>query len=301
MAKHMCVSATCLLLIAAWVVAPSPTSAQDDKGNAAAAGAAYVATMTFDVASVRQSKPDTEKGFIVGGGFNPQNSSHLRLQNNGWLNLVMRAYPVDAHQIDGLQKIPREMGWDTFDIEAKADSASDERLAKLNKEQVRLEQEHMMQALLAERFNLKAHWETRDAKTYDLIVAKPGRLKSTGEPPSAEELAAWGDRGVPPLYQHGSSMRGFEYTAHGATTADIAQMLTGQFGRAVADKTGLTGKYDFNLKTYQVRAGERKEDEANPWPPLEIAIEDQLGLKLVPSHGTERVLVVDHIERPSEN
>ena len=78
-------------------------------------------------------------------------------------------------------------------------------------------------------------------------------------------------------------------------------MLADQFGHPVNDKTNLTGKYDFDLKTYQVRADDRKDDETNPWPPLETAIQDQLGLKLVHSHGPTRVLVIDHIEKPSPN
>ena len=94
-----------------------------------------------------------------------------------------------------------------------------------------------MQVLLAERFKLKVHWETRDGKTYDLVVAKAGRLRSTGAGPSAEELKNWGDH-PPPLYQKGSSMRGFEYVAHGATTGEIAKMLEMHFGAPVSDKQG---------------------------------------------------------------
>ena len=261
--------------------------------------AAYVSTMTFDVASVRESKPDVQRGFSVGGGFMPRDTSHVRLMNNRILDLLMWAYPVKSHQIKG---IPRELEWTMFNVEAKSDSATDERLTKLTKEQVHLEQEHMFQVLLAERFKLKVHWEERNDATYDLVVVKAGKLKSTGAPPSAEELKNLGNRPIPPLYQHGDSRQGFfEYTAHGATTTDIAWMLSEQFGRPVTDKTGLTGKYDFNLKTYQVRSSDRKDDETNPWPPLETAIQDQLGLKLVPLHRPVRMLIVDHVERPSEN
>jgi len=290
------------LLVAAALIAlavpslPAQAGAATTPASSMPANAPYVATMTFDVASVRESKPDPNGWITVRGEFTPHTGT-VRLENNSVLNLVMWAYPVDGHQIEG---IPRAMGWSMFNIEAKADPVTDEKLAKLDETQQRLEQRHMMQVLLEERFKLKAHWETRDAPTYDLVLAKGGRLKSTGAPPSAEEIAAWGDR-LPPLHQQGSSMRGFEYIAHGATSADIAKMLTGQFGRPVADKTGLTGKYDFDLKTYQTRSSDRKEDETNPWPPLETAIQDQLGLKLVVSHGPVQTLVIDHIEKPSEN
>jgi uncharacterized protein (TIGR03435 family) len=274
----------------------SGTTSTSNGEAAPAPDAVYVPTMTFDVTSVREIKPDVQGRFFI--GFSPQNSRNVQLTNNLLLNLVMWAYDVKHYQIEG---IPREFGGTMFNVEAKTDSATDERLAKLTKEQVRLEQAHMRQALLAERFKLKVHWETRNGETYDLFVAKAGRLKSTGESPSAEEMKKFGDRPIPRLYQQGSSMRGFEYAAHGATIADIVQMLSGQFGRPVADKTGLTGKYDFNLKYYQVLESQRKDDETNPWLPLETAIQDQLGLKLKPSHGPVQRLIIDHIEKPSEN
>jgi uncharacterized protein (TIGR03435 family) len=257
--------------------------------------------MTFGVASIRQSKPDMSRGFTVSGGFEPVNSSRLSLQNFDFMNLVLFAYPVPPGQILGLNALPKELKSALFVVGAKADAADDQQLAELPREQVRLEQEHMMQALLAERFNLKVHWETRDSVTYNLVLAKDGKLRSTGAPPSAEEVKAFGDHGVPPIYQKGDSRYGFEYVAHGATIRDLAGMLTAQFGVPVNDQTGLSRKYDFDLRTYQTRDNERQEDETNPWPPLETAIRDQLGLKLVRSHGPVKFLVLDHAEMPSPN
>ncbi len=264
--------------------------------TAAAADAVYVPTMTFDVASVRESKRDGNAWFAVGGGFEPPNSSNLRLENYDLMNLILMAYEVNPRLIEG---IPHDFGWATFNIEAKSDAETDERLAKLSKDEVRLEQQHMMQVLLAERFKLKAHRETRDGPTYDLVVAKAGRLQSSGAGPSAEELKRFGDRPIPPLYQQGDSRTGFHYIAHGASTAEVTAMLAMQFGHPVSDKTGLTGKYDFDLKYYQTKASERKDDERNPWSPLETAIQDQLGLKLVASHGPVQMLVIDHVEKPA--
>ena len=291
-----------IALLFAAIVVPSVAIAQEvpavSPASLSTQDAPYVPTMTFDVASVRESKPDVNAGFRVGGGYQPPNSSNLRLENNGFMNLILNAYEVNPHLIEG---IPRDLSWATFNVEAKANPEADAKLAKLTKQQVRLEHEHMMQVLLAERFKLKAHWETREGPAYDLVVAKAGRLQSSGVGPSAEELKRFGDRPIPSLYQEGSSMRGFEYIAHGATTSDIASMLALQMGRPVSDKTGLNGKYDFDLKYYQTKASERKDDETNPWPPLETAIQDQLGLKLAASHGMAQVLVIDHIEKPSEN
>jgi uncharacterized protein (TIGR03435 family) len=261
----------------------------------------YTPTLTFEVASIRQTNPDVENGFIVRGEFSPVDSSHLSLENNSFWNLVLWAYPIEGHRVVGLDHLPTELQHATFNVQARADEATDERLAKLSKEQRVLEQQHMMQVLLRERFNLKMHWVDRDSATYDLVVAKRGRLRATGAPPTADEVRRFGNREVPPIYQQGDSRRGFEYIAHQATSADIAEMLSGQFGVPVRDKTGLTGKYDFDLKTYQVKSSDRGIDETNPWPPLETAIYDQLGLKLVQSHGPITFLIVDHAEMPSVN
>lgn len=266
---------------------------------------AYVPTMTLDVASVRESIVNPQGGIVVRGWFQPATTSHLHVENWSMENLLMLAYstagaPLHFNDIDGGGFL-KDMRWTYFNVDAKADPEADARLATLPDQQRLAEQRHMVQSLLAERFKLKVHWEDREKPTYDLVVAKRGRLVSTGAPPSEEELKWLGDRPVPTLYQKGSSMRGFEYFAHGASTADIANMLTGQFGQKVNDKTGLTGKYDFHLKTYGVKAEDRKMEETNPWPPLENAVEDQLGLKLVRSKGTVRMLVVDDLERPTEN
>jgi bla regulator protein BlaR1 len=263
--------------------------------------AAYVPTMTFDVASIRQNKVDVEQGFTVAGWFTPNDSSHLQLQNWDIWNLVSGAYGVDAHAMQGLQNLPATLRGAVFSVQAKGDPENDVRLATLPTKERVLEQEHMVRVLLEQRMGLKAHWETQDGKTYDLVVSKAGRLKSTGASPSAEELKAFGDRGVPSIYQSGSSMHGFDYIAHDATIGDIAKMLGEMFGHPVIDKTGLTGKYDFDLKTYNTRRTEKREDETNHLPSLDDAIEDELGLKIVPSRGSVQVLVIDHLEMPSEN
>jgi uncharacterized protein (TIGR03435 family) len=61
-----------------------------------------------------------------------------------------------------------------FNVQAKSDSAADQRLAQLTKDQEKMEQQHMLQTLVGDRFKLKIHWETREGPTYDLVVAKKG-------------------------------------------------------------------------------------------------------------------------------
>jgi uncharacterized protein (TIGR03435 family) len=82
---------------------------------------------------------------------------------------------------------------------------------------------------------------------------------------------------------------------------DITQMLSVQFGRPVSDKTGLKGKYDFVLHYLDARITDRNADDLNPTPTLDQAIQDQLGLKLESTKGLGKFLIIDHIEKPSEN
>ncbi len=81
----------------------------------------------------------------------------------------------------------------------------------------------------------------------------------------------------------------------------LTETLAGQFGRPVLDKTGLTGKYDFKLSYLDRWPRDRADDDTNPVPTLDVAIQDQLGLKVESGKGPIRVLVVDHIEAPSAN
>jgi len=270
------------------ITSVSATSSQD-------ATPTYTPTLTFDVASIRQSP--VADSYVVSGFFAPH-SSLLRLTNFDVRNLLGMAYGVRWDQIIGLPD------WGVmFNIQARSGSDTDERLAKLSKAQELLEQQHMLQVLLADRFKLKVHWETREGPTYNLVVSKNGpKLRAAKEgPPNPEDIKAWGDRPVPRLYQRGDSRVGFDYIAHGCSMDDITHMLAAQFGRPVSDKTGLTGKYDFTLRYHGVRLSDRPADDLDPLPTLDTAIQDQLGLKLLPAKGTIQVLVVDHIERPSEN
>jgi uncharacterized protein (TIGR03435 family) len=263
--------------------------------DATTATEVYVPTLTFEVASIRQSSE--ADSYLVGGSFSPHSSS-LRVTNFNPMNLLSMAYGVRWDQISGLPN------WDAmFNIQAKSDSAADERLAKLNKDQEKLEQQHMMQALLADRFKLKIHWETREGPTYNLVVSKNGSKmrEAKGESPNPEEIKVWGDKPIPHLYQQGDSQAGYDFTGHGCSMDDIADMLAGQFGHPVSDKTGLTGKYDFKLRYHGIRLSDRSADDMDPVPPLDTAIQDQLGLKLEPAKGPVQFLVIDHIEKPSEN
>jgi uncharacterized protein (TIGR03435 family) len=128
------------------------------------ANAPYVATMTFDVTSIHESRPGPEMHF-VGGSF-AAHSGNLTLENVDLFWLLSIGYGVDYHQISGK---PDWAGRTTFNVQAKSDDAANEKMATLDNDQVKLEQQHMMQALLAERFNLKVHWSTQEGDIYRAI------------------------------------------------------------------------------------------------------------------------------------
>jgi uncharacterized protein (TIGR03435 family) len=279
------------LVIAASIVLAQPGVSPHDSN----ASGAYVPTMTFEVASIHESPP--ADSFTVGGSFSPHSSS-FRATNLNVATLLVFAYNIRGDQIQGLPDWPA-----MFNVQAKSGDDVDQRLAQLTQDQENMEHQHMLQTLLADRFKLKIRWETRQGPTYDLVVAKKGpKLQlAKGGPPSAEEQKGWGDRPVPSLYQRGDSRVGFDLVAHGCSMSDLAETLAGQFSRPVEDRTGPRGKYDFTLHYQDVRLSDRSADDRNPTPPLDMAIQDQLGLKLEPAKGPIQLLVIDHIEKPSEN
>jgi uncharacterized protein (TIGR03435 family) len=167
-----------------------------------------------------------------------------------------------------------------YSIDAKVSGEDAAAYAKLSKEQRNL----MLQALLADRFKLKSHRETRDLPIYALVVAKGGsRLKEWRSDESGMPLMRMRGRG--------------EIDATGSTLEFLPALLTNELDRPVINKTGLTGKYDFTLKfTPGQSAG--PDSEA---PSIFTAVQEQLGLKLEPTKAPLDVLVIDSIEKPTEN
>jgi uncharacterized protein (TIGR03435 family) len=156
----------------------------------------------------------------------------------------------------------------------------------------RKEVELMDRSLLADRFHLKTHFETREMPTYQLVIANGGsKLKES--PESVKMRAAVGT----------SMIKGTAITMH-----NFVGMLTGEAdigGREIVDKTALSGAYDLSLKwapmgVQGVGNGTGAGETADS-PSLFTAMEEQLGLKLMPVKGPVQVLVIEHIERPSEN
>ena len=146
----------------------------------------YTPTFTFDVASVRENAADLSHGYTISGPNLPHSSKFSAIDYTA-RDLIMQAYGLQYFQIIG--------GPDWFDrarfvIEAKSDAATDEALAKLTNDQAMLEKQHMLQVLLADRFKLKVHPDTKDLPGFALVIAKDGSKcrKQKGEKPRSDEL-----------------------------------------------------------------------------------------------------------------
>jgi uncharacterized protein (TIGR03435 family) len=185
---------------------------------------------------------------------------------------------------------PKWVDSERFDIEAKVDSSVIEQMRTLSPEQSKLQRQAMFQQLLADRFKLAVHWETRELPVYALVVAKNGSKLQVSTKPGS-----------------GTSSSTGQLTAEGMTLAEIAQALTQELatelGRVVIDKTGIAGRYDVTLKWTPDASGAPADNgtENSSGPSIFTAMQEQLGLKLESTKGPVQVLVIDHVEMPSEN
>ncbi len=246
------------------------------------AASAALAQPAFEVASV---KPSTDQDRVIGlftypGGRVVATRYSLRV-------LIHDAYGLDDHQILGG---PHWTGEDLYDIEAKPPSSSEAShwVPDNFKTPPNPEMRRMLQTLLAERFQLKVHTETRKEPVYVLTVAKGGaKLK----PPDAAKQ---------PFIHHGRTGSvereavSSTLTGQNSTMAMLAASLTSLLRRPVLEQTGLKGSFDF-----RVEYGSETQSEAAA--PLPRALQDQLGLKLETQPGSVEVLVIDHAEKPSAN
>ena len=159
----------------------------------------------------------------------------------------------------------------------------------------------MLQGMLVDRFGLKAHFESRDLPVYSLILAKSGPKFKESTP---DELYP----GYPEGLMQVLFMDG-RITGKGVAIDLLAKRLSAEIGHVVIDKTGLTGRYDFTLKCApgEIRAlpdGDGWVDVSkaeDSGPSLFSALEEQLGLKLIEQKSQVEVLVVDQIDKPTEN
>ena len=253
------------------------------------------AQLTFEVASIKPANPDAQGGFIQ---FMPDGG--LKMINVPLRNMITFAYDVRDFQVSGG---PGWVGTERFDVMARPEHAAAEGvddLAKMTDQQrqtVRDQIAERLRALLADRFQLAVHKETKDQPIYALVASKSGtKLKEA----SATEGARRG------MSVNRGRMEGFS-----APMGMLTNVLSGQLGRPVVDKTGLIGKYDLILEwTPDAGADARAQgfgdgiSEPAPapgGPTIFTALQEQLGLRLESQKGPVQNIVIDRVEKPSEN
>jgi len=285
----LCVVRTGAML--ALMVAPSFCVGQ---ASAAAQTAPATPSLAYDVVSI---KPGEDSGRIM-----------MRMLPDGYgasgitlRFLIQNAYNTRRDLILG------GPGWlDTahFDIEARVSPADAEAFHNLDPRQ----RSQLLKPVLAERFHLKVHTETKEMTVYHLVPAKGGPKLTKSEvqapPPSSGPTGAPGVGLGPGLPTRGQMMRiqPGKLTAGGITMGGLAGMLSDLTHTTVVDYTGITGNYDVELAfTPEDGPGKQDNGDATEAPPLFTAIQEQLGLKLEPTRGPVEVLVVDGAEKPSTN
>jgi uncharacterized protein (TIGR03435 family) len=243
---------------------------------------------TYDVASIKSGKSGDGSTLLYRlDGFT---ATCLPLKF-----LIKEAYGIEEDQISGA---PNWVSSEAYDIEAKVDGADAAELERLSNDQRKL----MLQSFLGDRFKLKIHWETRQLPILALVIAKNGPKLQEAKPDTYPN-GIKGPDGKPEGHAGPMMWGRGRLTGQGIEIAALVPPLTQQLGRIVQDKTGIKGKYDVELRwTDDVAASpEGGPPSDSSGPSIFTAIEEQLGLRLDSQRAPVDVLMIDHIEKPSEN
>jgi uncharacterized protein (TIGR03435 family) len=241
----------------------------------------------FDVAAIHLHNPEPHEHNSI---WSSPSDGHFKAANVNLIGLIRWAFAMPETRILGAP------GWANstwFNIEAKADSSVDQQMHALTPEASRLKKRKMVQALLAGRFGLVTHFDTKELPIYALVAAKGGPklgvIQSDGTTVNS---------GNGRIEVQGSN-----------SVALLAEELEKIVGRVVVDRTGIEGRYNLTLKWVPDDGAVPRPiapDHGTPGadsfgPSIFTALQEQLGLKLMPQKGLVQVLVIDHVEMPSEN
>lgn len=299
--------------------ATMPLMAQSTAGQAPPAQSTTVKQPAFEVASVKLNKSGNQptSNFPLGPG-------DVFAPNGGYFsatNLPLVTYLFFAYKIMGNQSkyvLPQLPGWvttDRFDIQARAEGNP-------SKDEMRL----MMRSLLAERFKVTVHHDTREVPVFALVLVKPGKfgphlqLHPSDVPCSLKPLEKASDlktidggfpatcNGFFPL--PASERAHLRFGSQNVTVGFIADAMSGMadLGRPLVDRTGIKGTVDFVLEWAPERrtpthpgADPNSQSDLPTGPSFQEALKEQLGIKLESEKFPIDVLVIDHVEHPSEN
>jgi uncharacterized protein (TIGR03435 family) len=271
--------------------------------------------MEFEVASVRPSVGEafTPPPFPLDGG-DAFTSTGGRFAAAfplaAFINFAYKISPTADQRQAMLAHLPKWVATDRFLIQAKAPP-------KTTKDQFRL----MMQALLADRFKLVIHFESREAPVYALSLIKAGKLGPNLRPHSeGPACPATGDldspladaNAFPPVCEMYMFVRTPDHAhirwgSRNVTMESLAKMLphtpfsgAGAISRPVVDETGLNGTFDFKIE-YEPEAASRVGQPNPDGTTVLNALREQLGLKLTAAKGQTQTVAIDHVEKLSEN
>lgn len=251
----------------------------------------------FEVASIKPSDPNQHDGAIMN-----QPGGRLVIIGMPLRELVKFAYHLQDFQLEGGPQWARTDAWN---IEARAEGGGPDLAAA------------RLQSLLEDRFQLKTHSEMRDVPVYELTIAKRGskmKLSQDQTPPRPPE------RGEPqprPIQRSGPMDRFSVRVGKGSLEAVAMDMphivgaLSSILRRTVVDKTGLTGLYDVKLQWTPEGGGPpatapagslvQQPPSDRDGPSIFTALQEQLGLNLESTKAPTEVIVIDSIQRPTQN
>jgi uncharacterized protein (TIGR03435 family) len=292
----------------AYVVAAASPQHGDDAGLKFEAASVKVSAPMAGLAGVqRRAAGERPVRDEVSGGPGTGDPTRIHYPRVAMDFVLLKAYDIDNFQLVGPDWIGA--GFDRFDIDATIPANS-------TPEQFR----SMLRNLLAERFKLTAHRETRELAGYALVVAKNGPRFKEAAPVAAKphdgapDTSRPGPDGYfpapdrPGIFFQLAGMRAARSTFREVTMQTLVDTLQNQLKRPVNDATGLTAKYDFvldysieglNLGSGRMLVGP---GDSEPQPDLAGALQSQLGLRLEAKKVSVSMVVIDHIEKsPTEN
>jgi uncharacterized protein (TIGR03435 family) len=241
--------------------------------------AALLHGQSFDVASVKRSPANRQFSFSsLSGG-------DITAHNVDVRDLIRAAYRMLDFQISGA---PNWLGSEKYDVDAKSNQSADAAQTRL-----------MLQALLADRFQLKVQ---RESKEMPLLALNVSGRKAKLTPADATGC----DLGPFPVSSCGNLtvLPGLVFTARKVTMPQFASMLSAWLLEMITDQTGLRGVFDFKLDLgaagFVPTAGSGL-NEVDRMSALMAGLQDQLGLKLKRTRSIVDMLTIEHVERPSEN
>jgi uncharacterized protein (TIGR03435 family) len=293
------------VLLLCGVASAVPMQAQKDVESVPDWQKAAGGTRAFEVVSVREDKgPFKPPSFALSSDESfrePNGRFHADFALPTYIEFAYKIWLTGEERRAILANLPAWVKTDRFAIEATAP-------LHVTKDQYRL----MMQALLIERFGLKLHFEQRELPVLAMVLVKPGKPGPRLIP--HEQGQACDETPKPETYPKDCysfsampSKDGMFLSGSRATSMDLIGEFvgnlagaSGEIGRRVVDQTGLTGLWDFTLEAAHPTQAPPP-DAASAGPTMLEAVQDQLGIKLKQARAMVSVLVVDHVERPSEN